>query len=275
MGLVDGKVAFITGAGRGQGRSHAIRLAEEGASIIATDLCVDIDAVPYPMAAEEDLAETAELVRGAGGRVLTAKADVRRFPELRAAVGSGIAEFGHIDIVLANAGIATMGTDLTDDEAEAAWDAVLDVNLKGVWNTVRACAPAMIERGQGGAIVLTSSTAGLKGLSSPGSFGHEGYGAAKHGVVGLMRQYAVELSTAQIRVNTVHPTGVDTMMVNNPAMEKFLGAFPDAVSSITNLLPVELLQPRDVSDAVLFLVSDLARYITGVTLPVDAGFTVK
>jgi SDR family mycofactocin-dependent oxidoreductase len=275
MGLVDGKVAFITGAGRGQGRSHAIRLAEEGASIIATDLCVDIDAVPYPMAAEEDLAETAELVRAAGGGVLTITADVRRFPELRAAAAAGIAEFGHIDIVLANAGIATMGTDLTDDEAEAAWDAVIDVNLKGVWNTVRACAPAMIERGQGGAIVLTSSTAGLKGLSSPGSFGHEGYGAAKHGVVGLMRQYAVELSTAQIRVNTVHPTGVDTMMVNNPAMEKFLGAFPDAVSSITNLLPVELLQPRDVSDAVLFLVSDLARYITGVTLPVDAGFTAK
>jgi len=275
MGLVDGKVAFITGAGRGQGRSHSIRLAEEGASIIATDLCTDIDAVPYPMAAEEDLAETAELVRAAGGKVLTMTADVRRYPELRAAAAAGIAEFGHIDIVLANAGIATMGTDLTDDEAEAAWDAVLDVNLKGVWNTVRACAPPMIERAQGGAIVLTSSTAGLKGLSSPGSFGHEGYGAAKHGVVGLMRQFAVELSTAQIRVNTVHPTGVDTMMVNNPAMEKFLGAFPDAVSSITNLLPVELLQPRDVSDAVLFLVSDLARYITGVTLPVDAGFTVK
>jgi len=275
MGLVDGKVAFITGAGRGQGRSHAVRLAEEGASIVAVDLCADIEAVPYPMAAEEDLRETAELVRAAGGRVLTAKADVRRAGELRSAVRAGLAEFGHIDIVLANAGIATMGTDLTDDEYEAAWDAVLDVNLKGVWNTVRVCAPSMIERGEGGAIVLTSSTAGLKGLSSPGSFGHEGYGAAKHGVVGLMRQFAVELSTARIRVNTVHPTGVDTMMVNNAAMEKFLGAFPDAVSSLTNLLPVELLQPRDISDAVLFLVSDLARYITGVTLPVDAGFNAK
>ncbi len=275
MGLVDGKVAFITGAGRGQGRSHAVRLAEEGASIIAVDLCADIDEVPYPMACGEDLQETAQLVRAAGGRVLTARADVRRAGELRDAARAGIAEFGYIDIVLANAGIATMGTDLTDDEYEAAWDAVLDVNLKGVWNTVRACAPAMIERGEGGAIVLTSSTAGLKGLSSPGSFGHEGYGAAKHGVVGLMRQFAVELSSARIRVNTVHPTGVDTMMVNNAAMEKFLGAFPDAVSSLTNLLPVELLQPRDISDAVLFLVSDLARYITGVTLPVDAGFTVK
>jgi SDR family mycofactocin-dependent oxidoreductase len=275
MGLVDGKVAFITGAGRGQGRSHAVRLAEEGASIIAVDLCTDIEAVPYPLACEEELAETAELVRAAGGRALTAKADVRRFGQLTAAVTAGIAEFGQIDIVLANAGIATMGTDLTDEEMEAAWDAVLDVNLKGVWNTVRACMGPMIERGEGGAIVLTSSTAGLKGLSSPGSFGHEAYGAAKHGVVGLMRQYAVELSAARIRVNTVHPTGVDTMMINNPAMEKFLGAFPDAISSITNLLPVEVLQPRDISDAILFLVSDLARYITGVTLPVDAGFTVK
>ncbi|HZQ59616.1 MAG TPA: mycofactocin-coupled SDR family oxidoreductase [Acidimicrobiales bacterium] len=275
MGLVDGKVAFITGAARGQGRSHAIRLAEEGASIIATDACTDIEVVPYPLASDEELDETAELVRQAGGSVVTAKADVRRFAELKAAVGVGLREFGHIDIVLANAGIATMGVDLPDDELEASWDAVIDVNLKGVWNTVRACAPPMVERGQGGAIVLTSSTAGLKGLSAPGSVGNESYGAAKHGVVGLMRQFAVELSKDRIRVNTVHPTGVDTMMVNNPAMEKFLGAFPDAMSSLTNLLPVELLQPRDISDAILFLVSDLAKYITGVTLPVDAGFTVK
>jgi SDR family mycofactocin-dependent oxidoreductase len=275
MGLVDGKVAFITGAGRGQGRSHAIRLAEEGASIIATDGCTEIEVVPYPMSSEEELDETAELVRKAGGKVLTAKADVRRFPELKAAVAAGLREFGHIDIVLANAGIATMGVDLSEDEVEASWDAVIDVNLKGVWNTVRACAPPMIERGQGGAIVLTSSTAGLKGLSAPGAIGHEGYGASKHGVVGLMRQFAVELSTARIRVNTVHPTGVNTMMVNNAAMEKFLGEFPDAVSSITNLLPVELLEPRDISDAIVFLVSDQAKYITGVTLPVDAGFTIK
>jgi len=275
MGLLDGKVAFITGAGRGQGRSHAIRLAEEGAAIIATDLCADIEAVAYPMASAEDLAETAELVRAAGGRVITAKADVRRIRELGAAVSAGLAEFRHIDIVLANAGITTMGVEYTETELDAAWDAVIDVDLKGAWNTVRACTPSMIERGQGGAIVLTSSTSGLKGLTAPGASGNEAYGAAKHGVVGLMRQFAVQLSTARIRVNTIHPTAVDTMMVNNAAMEKFLGAFPDAASSLTNLLPVELLQPRDISDAVLFLVSDLARYITGVTLPVDAGFTVK
>ena len=275
MGLLEGKVAFITGAGRGQGRSHAVRLAEEGASIIATDGCTDIDAVPYPLSDQEDLAETAELVRQAGAKVLTAKADVRRFAELKAAVAAGLKEFGHIDIVLANAGIATMGVDLSEEEVEASWDAVIDVNLKGVWNTVRACAPPMVERGQGGAIVLTSSTAGLKGLTAPGAIGHEGYGASKHGVVGLMRQFAVELSTARIRVNTVHPTGVNTMMVNNAAMEKFLSDFPDAVSSITNLLPVELLEPRDISDAIVFLVSDQAKWITGVTLPVDAGFTIK
>ena len=275
MGLVDGKVAFITGAARGQGRSHAVRLAEEGASIIAVDLCGGIDAVPYPLASAEDLQDTADLVRGAGGSVLTARADVRRFREVQAAVAAGPAEFGHIDIVLANAGIATMGSDLSDEEQEVAWDAVVGVNLTGVWNTVRACIRPMIERDQGGAIVLTSSTAGLKGLTSPGAFGNEGYGAAKHGVVGLMRQFAVELSRARIRVNTVHPTGVDTMMVNNAAMEKFLSDFPDATSSLTNLLPVELIEPRDVSNAILFLVSDAGRYITGVTLPVDAGFTVK
>jgi len=258
MGLVDGKVAFITGAARGQGRSHAVRLAEEGAAIIAVDLCADIEAVPYPLASAEDLQETADLVRAAGGAVLTAQADVRRFGEIRSAVEAGIAEFGHIDIVLANAGIATMGAALTD-----------------VWNTVRAGVRPMIQRDQGGAIVLTSSTAGLKGLTSPGAIGNEGYGASKHGVVGLMRQFAVELSTWGIRINTVHPTGVDTMMVNNAAMDKFLSDFPDATSSLTNLLPVELIQPLDVSNAILFLVSDAARYITGVTFPVDAGFTVK
>ena len=275
MALVEGKVAFITGAARGQGRSHAVRLAEEGADIIGVDLCADIASVPYPLGSEEELGETADLVKGTGRRALMRRADVRHTSELRDAVAAGIGQFGRIDIVVANAGIATMGLDSTDEEAEAAWDDVIAVNLTGVWNTVRACIGPMIEAGEGGSIILTSSTAGLKGLSAPGSFGHEAYGAAKHGVVGLMRQFAVELSTARIRVNSVHPTGVDTMMVRNPTMEKFLGQFPDAMSSLTNLLPVELLQPRDISDAVLFLASDLARYITGVTLPVDAGFTVK
>jgi SDR family mycofactocin-dependent oxidoreductase len=275
MALVEGKVAFITGAARGQGRAHAVRLAEEGADIIGVDLCDDIATVPYPLATAEELQETVELIEKTGRRAVVQRADVRRSAELRDAVAAGLAEFAHIDIVVANAGIAAMGTDLSDEDAEAAWDDVIAVNLTGVWNTVRACIRPMIERGEGGSIILTSSTAGLKGLTSPGAFGNEAYGAAKHGVVGLMRQFAVELSKDSIRVNSVHPTGVDTMMVRNPAMEKFLTEFPDAISSITNLLPVEILQPRDISDAVLFLASDLARYVTGVTLPVDAGFTAK
>jgi SDR family mycofactocin-dependent oxidoreductase len=275
MALVEGKVAFITGAARGQGRAHAQRLAEEGADIIGVDICADIAAAPYPLGTEAELEETAKLVEKTGRRALVQRADVRSPAELRNAVTAGIAEFEHIDIVVANAGIASMGVDMSEDDIETAWDAVIAVNLTGVWNTVRACIHPMRERGAGGSIILTSSTAGLKGLSSPGSFGNEAYGAAKHGVVGLMRQFAVELSTDQIRVNSVHPTGVDTMMVRNETMEKFLSSFPDAASAITNLLPVELLQPRDVSDAVLFLASDLSRYITGVTLPVDAGFTAK
>jgi len=275
MGLLDDKVAFITGAARGQGRSHAVRLAEEGADIIAVDICEDIGPVNYPMGSEEELEETAELVRRAGRRIVTRRADVRNLAQLRDAVAAGLSELGHIDIVLANAGVATMLAGETDQERIAAWEAVISTNLTGVWNTVLACVPTMIERGQGGAIVLTSSTAGLKGLSTPGNYGGEAYGASKHGVVGLMRQFAVELSSANIRVNSVHPTGVDTMMIRNPAMEKFLDQFPDGLSALTNLLPVEVLQPRDVSEAVLFLVSDHAANITGVTLPVDAGFTVK
>jgi SDR family mycofactocin-dependent oxidoreductase len=275
MGLVDDKVAFITGVARGQGRAHALRLAEEGADIIGVDICADIAETPYPLATEDELEETARLVEKLGRRALVRRADVRKFSELKDAVAAGIAEFGQVDIVVANAGIASMGVELSDDDMEAAWQAVIAVNLTGVWNTVRACVRPLRERGAGGSIILTSSTAGLKGLSSPGAFGNEAYGAAKHGVVGLMRQFAVEFSKDQIRVNSVHPTGVDTMMIRNEAMESFLGAFPDAASSITNLLPVELLQPRDISDAVLFLASDLSRYITGVTLPVDAGFTAK
>lgn len=275
MALLTGKVAFITGVARGQGRSHAVRLAEEGADIVGVDICADISSVAYPMATENDLEETASLVEKAGRRALLRRVDVRSFDELRTAVAAGVAEFGHLDVVVANAGIATMGVNLPEDELAASWEAVIGVNLTGVWNTVRACARPMIERDEGGSIILTSSTAGLKGLSAPGSIGNEAYGAAKHGVVGLMRQFAVELSTSRIRVNSIHPTGVNTMMVRNEAMEKFLGEFPDATASLTNLLPVELLEPRDISDAVLFLASDLSRYITGVTLPVDAGFTAK
>jgi SDR family mycofactocin-dependent oxidoreductase len=273
--MLEGKVAFITGAARGQGRSHAVRLAREGADIVAFDICADVPPTPYPMTTEADLQETADLVKNAGARVLPYKGDVRTIAELRSAVAAGVAELGRLDVVVANAGIAPMVISADDQELAAAWEAVIGVNLTGVWNTVRACVPPMIEQGEGGSIVLISSTAGLKGLGMPGALGGEGYGAAKHGVVGLMRTFAVELAMHSIRVNSIHSTGVDTPMVNNDMMRHFLELAPAAAQSLTNLLPVELLQPEDVSDAVLFLTSDLSRFITGVALPVDAGFTTK
>jgi SDR family mycofactocin-dependent oxidoreductase len=278
MGLVEGKVAFVSGAARGQGRSHAVRLAEEGADIIGVDICADIASVPYPMATPAELDETVQLIEKAGRRALLRQADVRDFAGLREVVAAGLAEFGHIDIVCANAGIAQLGVAPTEDEVMATWADIIGVNLTGVWNTVRACAPSMMERNQGGSIILTSSTAGLKPLAVPGIIGGEAYGAAKHGVVGLMRHFAVELAGFSIRVNSVHPTGVNTMMAVNDVMAEFLAAIPagaEAVSMPANLLPVAILEPRDISDAVVFLASDQATYITGVTLPVDAGFTVK
>lgn len=276
MGQLDGKVAFITGAARGQGRSHAVRLAAQGADIVAIDICTDIPEVSYPLATASDLAETAALVEKEGRRVLTRQADVRDFHQLRAAADEAISEFGRIDVVVANAGVAGMVTDFEDqDWLGQAWEAVIGVNLTGVWNTVRATAPAMIDAGRGGSIVLISSTAGLKGLGARGQIGNEAYGASKHGVVGLMRSFANALAHHSIRVNTIHPTGVRTAMIENEAMEHFLAAFPDAVGTLTNLLPVEVLEANDISDAVVFLASDAAKYITGVTLPVDAGFTAK
>jgi len=276
MGQIDGRVAFITGAGRGQGRSHAVRLAAEGADIVAVDICQDIAEVSYPMASADDLAETAALVEKEGRRVIAREADVRDFGQLKAAADEAISEFGRIDIVVANAGVAGMIMDFSDEDVLArTWDEVIGVNLTGVWNTVRATVPAMIDGGRGGSIILTSSTAGLKGLGARGQIGNEAYGASKHGVVGLMRSFANSLAHHSIRVNSIHPTGVRTMMIENEAMEHFLAAFPDAVSSLTNSLPVEVLEANDISDAVVFLASDAAKFITGVTLPVDAGFTAK
>lgn len=276
MGQLDGRVAFITGAGRGQGRSHAVRLAAEGADIVAVDICTDIAEVPYPLASADDLAETAALVEKEGRRVIASEADVRDFRQLEAAADAAMREFGRIDTVVANAGVAGMIMDFGDEDwLTRTWNEVLAVNLTGVWNTVRATAPAMIEGGRGGSIVLTSSTAGLKGLGARGQIGNEAYGASKHGVVGLMRSFANSLAHHSIRVNSIHPTGVRTAMIENEAMEHFLAAFPDAVSTLTNSLPVEVLDANDISDAVVFLASDAAKFITGVTLPVDAGFTAK
>ncbi len=270
MGKLDGKVAFITGAARGQGRSHAIRLAEEGANIIAVDICAQIATVPYPMSTPDDLKQTLKEVESLDRRIVAVEADVRDGAALQAAFDAGVAELGPVDIVLANAGIAPMS--MSPQAAE--WQDVLDVNLTGVYNTVQAAVPSMIERGAGGAIVLTSSTAGINGIggNSPGGLG---YTASKHGVVGLMRSYANILAPHNIRVNTVHPTGVNTPMVVNDAMQEFLTSDPTLSNAMTNALPVPMIEALDISNAILWLVSDDARYVTGVTLPVDAGFTNK
>jgi (+)-trans-carveol dehydrogenase len=276
-GRVEGKVAFITGAARSQGRSHALRLAQEGADIIAVDIAGPVPSIEmYPPATEEDLAETVRQVEALDRRIVAVKADVRDSAALKAAVDEGVAQLGRLDIVLGNAGVFEIqpALELTDD----AWREMIDINLTGVWNTCKVALPHLIEGGRGGAIVLTSSTAGLKG--TPNTI-H--YTAAKHGVVGIMRTLANEFAQHSIRVNTVHPTGVDTVMIQNP---KTWGLFnPDdpapsreaaaPVFQSTNALPVPWVEPVDISNAILFLVSDEARYITGVTLPVDAGYTVK
>jgi SDR family mycofactocin-dependent oxidoreductase len=270
MGKLEGKVAFITGAARGQGRSHAIRLAQEGADIIAIDICKQIESVPYPMSIPDDLIETAKQVEALDRRIFTAQADVRDEAQLKQAFEQGTAEIGPVDIVLANAGIAPMSL----HEEHDAWQDVVDVNLTGVFNTVEIAKPSMIDRGQGGAIVLTSSTAGINGIGGP-TRGGLGYTAAKHGVVGLMRSYANVLAPYSIRVNSVHPTGVNTPMVVNDVMQEFLAQDPQLSNAMANALPVDLVEPVDISNAIVWLVSDDARYVTGVTLPVDAGYTNK
>ena len=278
MGRVEGKVAFITGAARGQGRSHAIRLAEEGADIIAIDLCEQVDTVPYPMATPEDLAHTVKAVEALDRRIIATQADVRDFGALQAAVDAGVAELGgRLDIVSANAGIASTDASTTEI-SEQSWADMVDINLTGVWHTTKAAVPHMIAAGIGGSIVLTSSAAGLKAYPCVGH-----YVAAKHGVVGLMRTLALELAPHMIRVNSIHPTQVDTDMIQNetiwrlfspdkphPTRETFAPA-----SQEMNALPIPWVQSRDISNALLFLASDEARYVTGVALPVDAGCLLK
>jgi SDR family mycofactocin-dependent oxidoreductase len=272
MGKLQGKVALITGAARGQGRSHAVRLAEDGADIVAIDIAAAIPTAYYPPATPADLQLTGKLVEAEGVRALIAEADVRDQGSLDDVVARALAALGHIDIVVANAGTASHAPawELADDQ----WQNVVDVNLTGVWRTVKACVPAMIARGQGGAVVLTSSLAGLHGYGNIAS-----YVAAKHGVNGLMRTLANELGPHNIRVNTVCPGLINTeMMMNNETYAMFR---PDvehptledakAVFQAMQLLPLDWLEPRDVSNAIAFLVSDDARAITGVALPVDGG----
>jgi SDR family mycofactocin-dependent oxidoreductase len=276
MGRVDGKVAFITGAGRGQGRSHALRLAQEGADIIAVDISKGVETLDYPISTPEDLAETAKLVEDYDRRIVALEADVRDSSQLQTAVRQGLSELGHIDIVCANAGIASFAPAM--EISEPMWQEMIDINLTGVWKTVKAVVPSMIERRQGGAIILTSSVAGLMGF---GNLAH--YSAAKHGVVGLMRVLAQELAPYMIRVNTVNPTTVNTQMISWDGMYQLFRPDLEHPSKEDmgegmkglNALPIPWVDPIDVSNAVLWLASDEARYITGVALPVDAGFCQK
>lgn len=276
MGRLDGKVVLITGAARGQGRSHAVRVAQEGADVIALDLCEQIESVGYPMATLEDLEETVSLVEATGQRCVARQADVRDLDTLRKVVGIGVDELGRLDAVSANAGIMPM----VGEEAKtpAAWQDAIDVLLTGVYYTVEACLPVLIEQSQGGSIVITSSIAGLKGAArnqlglTPGYFG---YSAAKHGVVGLMRVYANALGPLNIRVNAVHPTAVATPMIMNPGFEAWAQETPWLGEAAGNALPVEWLDPVDISNALVYLFSDEARYVTGVQLPVDAGAAIR
>ena len=277
-GRVEGKVAFVTGAARGQGRSHAVRLAQEGADIIAVDVCKPIvENTSIPASTPEDLAETADLIKGLDRRVVTAEVDVRDYDALKAAVDSRVEQLGRLDVIVANAGIGN-GGDTLDKTTEHDWQEMIDVNLSGVWKSVKAGVPHIIAGGRGGSIVLTSSVGGLKAYPQCGN-----YVAAKHGVVGIMRSFAVELGQHMIRVNSVHPTHVNTPMIMNEGTWKLFrpdleNPGPDDMAPICQMfhtLPIPWVEPEDVSNAVLFFASDEARYLTGVTLPVDAGSCLK
>ena len=276
-GRVEGKVAFVTGAARGQGRSHALRLAQEGADIIAVDIVDQIDSGPYDMARPADLDETVRQIEALDRRIVAKQADVRDFDALKGALDEGVAELGKLDIVSANAGIFSFGT--MEELSETEFDDMLDVNLKGVWHAAKAAIPHLRANG-GGSMILTSSTAGI--LAVP-NIGH--YVAAKHGVVGLMKTLALELADDFVRVNSVHPTSVNTDMIQNAATYALFAPdlsedqrTKDVVGErfkAMNVLPIPWVEPVDISNAVLWLASDEARYVTGVMLPVDAGSTTK
>ena len=273
MGQLEGKVAFITGAARGQGRSHAVRLAQEGADIIAIDVCRQIETVPYATATPDDLSETVRQVEALDRRIVASEVDIRDTAGVTRAVEDGVAALGRLDIVLANAGISVPAE--TVSMSDEVWDTMIDVNLTGQFKTVRAALPRhIIAGGDGGSIVMTSSLAALKGNANTAH-----YSAAKAGLVGLMKVLAVELAPQGIRVNTIHPTTVNTDMVLNeptyklfrPDLEQPTREDYEVAARTLNKLPTAGLDPVDISNAVLYLVSDAGRYVTGTTHVVNAG----
>jgi SDR family mycofactocin-dependent oxidoreductase len=276
MGTLDGKVAFISGVARGQGRSHALRLASEGADIIGIDICHDIDTMDYPNATEADLAETAKLIEQLDRRVITSEADVRDFVAVQRAVDAGVAALGRLDIVLSNAGIVRLHAD-ADDRAQL-WQEIVGTNMTGGFHVLNASVPHLIAGGRGGVIVFTGSTAGVRPVANAG-VGALAYTASKWGLVGMCKQLAATLAEHSIRVNIVHPTGVASGMTMNAAMAELaaqaMAGDGGGLSAMQNAMPVQILQPEDISDAIAFLVSDQAKWITGVSLPVDAGFSVR
>lgn len=275
MNRLAGKVALISGGARGQGRAEAIRFAEEGADIVTFDACQDIDTIRYPGASVADLEETVRLVEKTGRRIFAQRADVRSYEQVKAVVDEGVDALGGLDIVVANAGVVNYGA--VDQITEHEWDTVINIDLTGVWKTVKASVPHLKARGAG-SIILISSGAGLVGYAN---LAH--YTSAKHGLVGLMRSLANELGGNNIRANTIHPTQVDTPMIMNEATYAIFRPDLDQpdqesmreVSSTMNLLPVPWVEPDDIANAALFLASDEARYVTGLTMTVDAGICVK
>ena len=275
MGKMSGKVVLITGGARGQGRSHAVRMAEEGADIILTDVCAQLPFVDYDMATVEDLAETVQMVEKLGRRCLSYVADARDVTKMRQVVDEAVSELGRLDTVLINHGISTRH-DIHTEDADEIWDLVVDTNLSAVFKTARAAVPHMMENG--GSIIVTASAAGLVPL-----FGNTAYAAAKHGVIGLVRTLAAELGPHWIRVNAVCPTAVSTpLFLNDAHIKAFCGDEPGKTfedmkwpSQSLNLLPVPWIDADAVSSAMLYLASDDAKYVTGVALPVDAGMTAQ
>jgi SDR family mycofactocin-dependent oxidoreductase len=278
MGRVDGKVALITGAARGQGRAHAKRLAEEGADLILLDICRPVPGVRYPCATEEDLAETIEMVSRIGRRVVAHKGDVRNSDDVDKVVTDGLQAFGHIDVLVGNAGVALLapGWEIT----EADWQTQIDINLTGSWRVAKAVIPSMIEAGKGGSIIFTTSGVVAGGV---GNMAH--YSAAKHGLIGMSKELALELGPHGIRVNTLQPTAVSTLMMDNEVMWNLFTPGQDDASpevrrqkmldilSRTHPLGIPWIESEDLANGVLFLASDESRRVTGTALTIDAGLS--
>lgn len=272
---MQGRVAFITGAARGQGRAHAVRLAREGVDIIGIDICENVSTMTYDNATWEDLEETKRLVEKEGQKAVIKKADVRDYEALKEAFEEAYAEFDRLDIIVANAGIVRMWA---EEDLVQEWRDVIDTNLSGAYYTLRVATDKIREGGRGGSIIMTSSTAGLRGTASIGAAGNA-YAASKRALVALCQNFALELAPERIRVNTIHPTAVNSGMTDNPTMKMIIdmarAGGKTAISGMENALPIDMLEPEDIANAVAFLVSDEAYYITGVNLPLDAGFALS